>query len=527
MTEELDRSRQVPLDASLEEAPENAPDSLEDDDIENVVRGDLASVLRQRGGRPPGVQAPLVVLQYPLVKLSEGDLQTPTEAALNLLNNLLGSSIMMLPKAFSNVGLLNGVIIMMLMALANHFTLLLVVRLALSAGPEQEPSYQEIGKRVFGRYGVFAVLISYLIFCGGCLVALTIALADTLQQLLESALGGPVSVPRFLFVTCAVLLCTPGSLLKSLKSVALLSGVCLVGVMTIVVLLTAVCLRDVLSSDEPPGATTIHQGASSPESHLGSLTQAGAVHLMLMDPGGLFMTTSLFALQFSIQAGGIEVLTRLSPSNDAEDSQSEGYEIEPSAPERISKVAFLLGLILGGTCGVAGYLRFGDQVKGNVLQNFDPDMHFIPLTLIRVAYTFVCITSHGFVIVPCRFAAYDLFGLRRRGVSDQDAVPPQVFRKVAGVILAACAVFAWIIPDLAQMFNYVGVWATMAIAFILPSAFQIEQRRRQECLPYLSGENLLPMALIAFGLSVMVGNSCWWLFDVAGRTALAKDGGAS
>lgn len=240
---------------------------------------DLMSALRSRGGRPVNVAAPFTALPYPLLQLGNDDLQSRTEATLNLLNNLLGVAIMVMPRAFANVGLLNGLVIMVLMALANRYTLLVVLRMA-STALDEEPSYPEIGNRVFGRQGLLAVLFSYLLLTGGCLIGMVIGLADTLALLIH------VDAPRFLWVLLSVLLCTPGSLLKTLKSVAFLSGVCMLGVVTIVVTLTVVCLGDILLL---PQASLTGVGVSLEEEATTTLppwVPDNSVHWMRSDPRG-------------------------------------------------------------------------------------------------------------------------------------------------------------------------------------------------------------------------------------------------
>ena len=44
------------------------------------------------------------------------------------------------------------------------------------------------------------------------------------------------------------------------------------------------------------------------------------------------------------------------------------------------------------------------------------------------------------------------------------------------------------VTDLSEVLKFVAVWATMALAFILPCSFLIELRRRQEGVP---GDSLL------------------------------------
>lgn len=184
-------------------------------------------------------------------------------------------------------------------------------------------------------------------------------------------------------------------------------------------------------------------------------------------------------------------------------------------------------MLLSCTCGCTGYLRFGDGVAGNVLWSFDKDSqgHAFALTIINIAYMFVIVTSFAFIMNPCRSAAFDVCGVRHRSIGDSDNLSKTTFNRVTVLILLCCAAVACVVPDLAMMLDYVGVYATMFIAFLLPCSFLVELRRRHEGLPIFSGENLLPLILIAFALAIIIGSTAVWtvefLADSAAEAAAA------
>eukprot|EP00439_Symbiodinium_sp_Y106_P013330 s5932_g1.t3 len=274
---------------------------------------------------------------------------------------------------------------------------------------------------------------------------------------------------------------------KSLRHVALVSAVCMLGVCCLVVILTCVCVGDVLSPNlvnapvEDPG-------------------RPGDVDILRGDFRRLLSGAALFSLQFSVQAGGIEVLSHLGPEGDQDDEEV----VAPlMAAEDISQIAFLIALVFSAVTGTAAYLRFGDKVAGNVLLDFSPVAPYLPLMLSWISYGFVVICSFAFIMVPCRSAAVDVFALGRRNDSGgPEALPKDKFHSLNAVILAICGLVAWLISDLSKVLTFVGVWATMALAFVLPGAFTIELRRRQEGMPLVCAANIVPILLIAFGLLV-------------------------
>jgi len=428
---------------------------------------------------PPSAMA----LVYPLLRLPRrGTAQTRCEAILNLLNNLLGAGLLAMPRAMADAGLVSGLFVMGLVAVANRHTLLQVLWMSHSVLGSEKCSYPELGRHVFGQKGLIAVLIGYILFTGGILSAYLVVLVDLFRQLTTLAVA-----PRFVLVAVAVLVCLPGASLRSLRHVALVSAVCMLGVCCLVVILTCVCVGDVLSPNlvnapvEDPG-------------------RPGDVDILRGDFRRLLSGAALFSLQFSVQAGGIEVLSHLGP----EGEQDEEEVVAPlMAAEDISQIAFLIALVFSAVTGTAAYLRFGDKVAGNVLLDFSPVAPYLPLMLSWISYGFVVICSFAFIMVPCRSAAVDVFALGRRNDSGgPEALPKDKFHSLNAVILAICGLVAWLISDLSKVLTFVGVWATMALAFVLPGAFTIELRRRQEGMPLVCAANIVPILLIAFGLLV-------------------------
>jgi len=482
-----------------EDTYETQGDSIEQP--EEQLDGGLSSALRNRGGRPAAALLHFSALNYPLLKIADDDLQTPVEAALNLMNNLLGAGILVMPRAFADAGLFTGLLLMLLVATANRFTLHLILQMSKSSAEDQ--SYPEIGRHVFGQLGFIVVLLCYLLYTGGILVAYLIALADILEQLVFGS-----SVGRFGLICLGILLVAPGALLKSLKAVALLSGVCMAGVCTLVVTLSGVCIYQVLWPEEYVSELP-HDEISS---HVHG-TPSGASQVL--------RSISLFALQFSVQAGGIEVLNNVAREEahqcqnaDENGSDSDGYEASGiSKAQAISKRAFVIAAAFSGIIGMAGYLRFGSEVEGDILLNFSKGTSRRTLLISNVAYGFVLTASFAFIIVPCRHAAVDILSLRRRStavVGEGWAAVP--FHKVTFGILGICGVVAWLVPNLADMLQFVGVRATMALAFILPCAFRLELKRRQEGISILSPSNALPLMLITFGCGVIACSTFDFLF---------------
>lgn len=484
--------------------PELSDDSDEDPELleDDGKGGYIESTQHRRGawrgavGAPP----PFAVFQYPLLQVSSRDTLTRTEATLNLLTNLLGAGLLAMPRAIASAGLITGVALMALMAVANRYTLLLVLQTK-ETMLQDGTSYPELGRHFFGQGGLLVVVSANLLFSGGILTVYLITLTDVLCQFAVLS-----DMSQAALVVLAALLCAPGALLRSLRHVAVLSAACMAGVALLVVSLLAVCLGDLLQQ-APDAATPLDVGQHGDSRN---------VELFIGDPRLLFPSASLFALQFSVQAGGVEVLSRLAPDEGTADNGHEASTFP--AAQGISKVAFCIAVVVSASVGSVAYIRFGNGVQGDVLLDFDLSEQYAILTVARVVYGLVVTCSFAFVMVPCRFAVLDLFFLHRR-YSDaiNDAVPVGKFRYVTVGVLLVCAFVAWLVSDLAQMLEFVGVWATMALAFVLPCAFFVELRRRQENMPVFSAANMLPLGLVLFGVLVSAFNGAELILGFLGR----------
>eukprot|EP00435_Cladocopium_sp_Y103_P014314 s1121_g3.t1 len=226
----------------IHSVPEEAP-GYEAGDVETLSELSEApteNVSRCAGEAPSQSRSrwkPDMALFYPLLRLKQR--QSRCEATFNLLNNLMGAGLLTMPRAMADAGLISGLALMGILALANRYTMLQVLWMSHSVLSSEECSYPELGRHVFGQKGLAAVLAAYLLLTLGILSSYLMVIVD----LLNLAIPGY----RLLHVLLAALLCLPGAMLRSLKQVALVSVICMLGVCSLVVVLTSVSVSDVLS----------------------------------------------------------------------------------------------------------------------------------------------------------------------------------------------------------------------------------------------------------------------------------------
>lgn len=429
------------------------------------------------------------LLPYPLLKLTTAA-PSPGEVTLNLIHNLLGVGLLAVPRALSHTGLLAGLGLMVATACANRWSLLQLLSLSNSL-LDEESSYIELGKHIFGHEGLIAVQSCLLLLSGGLLAATLMALADVLL-----CLSWLSSAPRFFHVFLAATFCTPGTLFRPPTVGVTLTGSCMLSIFLLVLTITwdSVFGPDlVLEEGEVSPASTASRGSEGPLSWI------------VGKPSGLLIGASILTLQFSLQAGALQVLAPLASNELLSDAAVE--QGRRPTPENMTMVAYVTAATLLGSMGIAAYLCFGDGVEGDVLLNFQHSSRW-SMVFARAGYSAAAVISFSTLMLPCRSAVLGIFALRRRMESvDPQEVQGDRFWKTTSAIIAGAALIAWLVGDLSALLTLLGAWAVMPLAFVFPCSFLIELRRRRENLPVFADVNFMALALLTVSLVVTVGST--------------------
>lgn len=182
--------------------------------------------------------------------------------------------------------------------------------------------------------------------------------------------------------------------------------------------------------------------------------------------------------------------------------------------EVISRRAYAAATPLVGAVAMVGYLRFGNNVAGNLLTSLSADGNSHEVGLLDKAfmlatstYGIVLVAASAFVAAPCRTAALELFLVRRSA----GGASTKTFRRATGAVLAACAVTAWFVRDLASLIGFLGAWAAGPLVFILPALIIVELARQEDGRPILSASNAVPIALLLFGATLILSSTAGFL----------------
>ncbi|CAE8585731.1 unnamed protein product [Polarella glacialis] len=125
--------------------------------------------LQERGGRPAAADHEGSGLaDMPMVAGDGPQGAAENEATLNLLNCLLGNSLLALPWAFARVGMALGVLLLVLGSILSRYTLHLLLK---HVDTIDGGSYPQIERLTYGLGGEVAVLSVYLMHSSGALCA--------------------------------------------------------------------------------------------------------------------------------------------------------------------------------------------------------------------------------------------------------------------------------------------------------------------------------------------------------------------
>eukprot|EP00930_Biecheleria_cincta_P031452 TRINITY_DN21831_c0_g1_i1.p1 TRINITY_DN21831_c0_g1~~TRINITY_DN21831_c0_g1_i1.p1 ORF type:complete len:519 (-),score=82.90 TRINITY_DN21831_c0_g1_i1:137-1672(-) len=425
---------------------------------------------------------PFTALQVPMLHGPDGRPQRG-QAAINFTANMLGVSILGLPWAMAQAGVLGAALALALVAWASRAAMTMLMNLSAFDGAEVgKASYPEIGRRVVGPEGQVAVLAALLLYSGGLVTCQLAALADILESLAGEFEGQAFATPRAAFVMLAVMLSGPVAVLKTIPSNVILSLACLgAGAFFIGSLLLLL------------GADLVSGGSQDVSFSGGSFA-------------GFLLAATVFVGQLSAH-GALEACC----FDHAEEIGSSCHGTPRLQDQAQTRLAYGIVLPIVAILALAGYLRFGREVRGDVLLSWsiaeDAGIGTAASLvgkqwqqLARIGYAVVLIMGLACASKPCRASAQELFASRRRfGVH-----PSRTYHRTAASCLGSCACLAWMVRDLDQLLLLLGAFGAAPLCLLLPAIFTIEMARRQDNRPLLSVENLKPVAVGLLGLLLIL-----------------------
>ncbi|TMW64181.1 hypothetical protein Poli38472_014298 [Pythium oligandrum] len=393
----------------------------------------------------------------------------------NLAGATLGAGALSLPYAVAVSGVAFAVAQLILAAFLTVYTIRLLIR---AGDLTKLKSYEDLALYCFGKKVAIFVELNILIFCFGIAVAYIVTLGDIITPLGELWFGAQsVFAQRWVLMSLAcVVIMLPLSLLKDISSLQFSS---ILGVLSIIFLVFAVCLRSIM-----------HASANGlPEGISWTINLTHGANFMLSVPIVMFA--------FTCQVNVFSIYT----------------ELQRPCIRRMNKVVDRATMISVGvylTIGVVAYLAFGPslvepQYKGNILLSFPLSDTWIAIS--RAAITFTVAVAFPLNIFPCRFTIDMMFFAYSKDSN---------FRHVAvtsGLVFLAL-LLAIFCPSINVIFGIIGGTCSTVVCFCLPAAFILKLEDGPLLGPKKLGSVVLFVGAVIIG-SVGTGVTVWSNFFIS------------
>lgn len=303
---------------------------------------------------------------------------------MNMLNCLLGAGILSIPNTFIDSGIVVSVILLLIVAGITHFATVLTFELCHDLGAE---GIDDMARRTLGKWGLISLSACCLIFniCS-CLAYLIIGADFIISWFAAAGIDLSSSIYRAIVVfVYSVLIPIALSIPKSFTFLSYFSTV----TFGCIVLFVIVLLYEAISKLPKQGISP-------------------TIVIAKIDID-FFSSISIYGTAFSLPLSCMPVI----------------HDFDPNVKKRnsVSAISLITCFIVMVIPGICGYLIFGDQTNGNILNSFSDND--IVMIVVRVGFFLVVTFSYPIVApcVACSFSeliyhvnqANDLTG-KRRGI---------------------------------------------------------------------------------------------------------------
>ncbi|KAF7589151.1 hypothetical protein BBP40_004721 [Aspergillus hancockii] len=376
-------------------------------------------------------------------------------AFMNMANSIIGAGIIGQPYALRQAGLVMGISLLVALTVAVDWTIRLIVINSKLSGAD---SFQATMQHCFGKSGLIAISVAQWAFAFGGMIAFGIIVGDTIPHVL-SALFPSLREMSFLWLltdrrAIIVLLVLgisyPLSLYRDIAKLAKASTLALISMVVIVV-------------------AVITQGFRIPPE------SRGEVKSLLFVNSGFFQAVGVISFAFVCHHNSLLIYGSLK---------------KPTLDRFATVTHYSTGvsLLTCLTMGISGFLFFGSQTQGNVLNNFPSDN--ILVNIARLCFGLNMLTTLPLEAFVCRSVMTTYY------FPDEPFNMNRHLIFTSALVVSAMAM-ALITCDLGAVFELIGATSAAALAYIFPPLCYIK-------LSNASRKVKIPAYLcIVFGVTVM------------------------
>ena len=262
---------------------------------------------------------------------------TVNSSTVNLVKTIVGAGLLAIPYVFRNSGILVGILLTFMAAVASWFGLFALAKCSKTMINPRNSSFFTVCMMTNAQLSVFSDS-AMIIQCFGVCISYLVLIGD----LFPTIFGGS----RYYWIISSALIIVPLCLLKNMNSLRYSSILGLFALAYLTLLVLSNFIHEFLLNEDY------------------NLTRGDIYWLHIYNTKGLIGTFSIIIFAFT---GSMNLFSII---NELEENSMKNINTVITRSIGISTLLFLL-------VGISGYLTFGSDTTGNVMLNYDPSLMFV------------------------------------------------------------------------------------------------------------------------------------------------------
>jgi len=354
----------------------------------------------------------------------------------NLVNAIVGAGIVGIPYAMKECGLVAGIMMVILCAYLTVVSLRLLIETAKHVGV---PSYEVLAEASFGTFGFYFISVNMFIMAYGAMISYLIIIKDTIPLLFGIAMEN-IPVRRAILVLSSLLIIFPLSCQRDMADLAKTSTLSVIFDIMMVCIVAA----------KAPISDKIYD-----------LDSAGVfLKKSIIEPRTFFIGVGVLSFAFVCQHSAFIIAGSLKNPTKKRWSKVTGGAL--------SVCGFLASII-----GFVGYVAYGAETQGNILNNFissgssyaaNVARGLLGSTMFFVYPMESFVSRHVFIVI--------FFQGRRAHEGDDHAILARMDRRIGLTLFLylTALIPAVIFEDLGSVLSVTGAIGGSSLSYIGPGA---------------------------------------------------------